>query len=88
MELQPILNFAFGLIGVLFGWLLKLGYDSINLLQADAKRLAVDIQAIELLVAGQYIKRDDMERYLDKQTGLLMGRFDHLEKQLLLKADK
>ena len=88
MELQPILNFSFAIVGALFGWLMKLGYDSIQRLQVDSRQLAIDIQAIELLVAGQYIKRDDMERYIDKQTSLLMGRFDHLEKKLEGKADK
>lgn len=84
MEAQTFINIAIGLVGALGGWVLNnLKYSIDDLRKADSA-LADKVQHIEVLVAGTYVKRDDM----DKLGGALFAKLDKIESKLDSKADK
>lgn len=84
MDMQVAFNVAVGLIAFLGGWVLNSLRDSIKSLNSSDTELANKVQAIELLVAGSYVKRDD----LDKMTTALFAKLDKIESKLDGKADK
>jgi hypothetical protein len=58
--------------------------DSINSLKKTDGELADKVQHIEVLVAGSYVKRDD----LDKLANALFTKLDRIEFKVDGKADK
>jgi hypothetical protein len=58
---QDIMNIAIGIMCSVFGWLLKTVWESVKDLQCADRSLAEKVTQIELLVAGSYIKRDEIQ---------------------------
>ena len=91
MDSQTFINILIGACGLLIGWVLKSINESIRDLQASHKdltkadaELADKVQHIEVLVAGTYVKRDDMEKLGDA----LFAKLDKIENKLDSKVDK
>lgn len=84
MDAQTAINIAFGLAGVLGGWVLKFLHGAMRDLQHADMELTDKVQRIEVLVAGQYVKRDDME----KLSNALFHKLDRIEQKLDAKVDK
>ena len=84
MDMQTSFNIAVGLVAFLGGWVLNSLRDSIKSLNTSDTELANKVQGIELMVAGSYVKRDD----LDKLTVALFAKLDKIETKLDCKADK
>lgn len=84
MDAQTIINIAIGLVGALGGWVLNNLKSSIDELRKQDSLLADKVQQIEVLVAGTYVKRDDM----DKLGSALFAKLDKIEAKLDGKADK
>jgi len=84
MDMQTSFNMAVALGAFLGGWVLNSLKDSIQSLQTSDKALADKVQHIELLVTGQYVKKEDM----DKLTTALFAKLDKIEAKLDGKADK
>ena len=84
MDMQASFNIAVGLIAFLGGWVLNSLRENIQSLQKSDSELATKVQGIELLVAGSYVKRDD----LDKLTVALFAKLDKIDAKLDGKADK
>ena len=84
MEPQTAFNVAICLAGFLGGWVLNSLRDSIKTLQLTDGELADKVQHIEVLVAGQYVKRDDME----KLSQAIFTKLDRIEAKLDHKVDK
>jgi hypothetical protein len=84
MDTQTLINTAFALIGALGGWVLNNLKSSIDELRKADSMLADKVQHIEVLVAGTYVKRDDME----KLGSALFTKLDKIEAKLDGKADK
>lgn len=84
MEPQTIINIAIGLCGALGGWILNSLKQSVDELRRADNLLAEKVQHIEVLVAGTYVKRDDM----DKIANALFVKLDKIESKLDSKADK
>jgi hypothetical protein len=81
---QVVINGLFSLAGVVMGGLLKFFYDRLAELTTQDKLLADKVQAIELLVAGEYVKRDQLERMEEA----LFAKLDRIEAKLDNKVDK
>lgn len=81
---QTLFNVAITLIGFLGGWVLNSLKASIEGLQKADHELTVKVQSVEVLVAGSYVKRDD----LDKLTVALFTKLDKIELKIDAKADK
>lgn len=84
MDTQTLINTAFALVGALGGWVLNNLKSSIDELRKQNSLLADKVQQFEVLVAGTYVKRDDMEKLGDA----LFAKLDKIENKLDNKVDK
>ena len=66
------------------GWILRNLQESMRSLRDSDEKLAIKVQAIEVLVAGTYIKRDDF----DKTIIALFAKLDKIETKLDGKANR
>ena len=88
MTLSPEWQMAFNLLliicGGLVGWVmnnLKSSIDSLHIADAD---LTKKVQSIEVLVAGTYVKREDLKDL----SKALFDKLDIIERKLDTKVDK
>lgn len=84
MEFQVLFNVAMGFIMALFGWFLRVSWDALSTLQQQDRELADKVARIEVLVAGEYVKKEDFERVIER----LFDKLDHIEIKIDNKADK
>jgi len=81
---QDIINIAIGIAGTLGGWWLKVTWDTLKDLQITDRELADKVSRIEVLVAGNYVKREDFDRTIER----LFDKLDHIEMKIDQKADR
>ena len=81
---QGLLNWAFGLINLILGFFLKALWDSYKDLKKTDKELADKVGEMEVLVAGQYVKRDDFQTV----TNQIFNKLDKILDKLDQKMDK
>lgn len=84
MDSQTVINTLTGLVAFFGGIWVKSISDSIKEMKTTDAELANKVQGIELLVAGQYVKREE----LDKLGVALFSKLDRIENKLDAKADK
>lgn len=84
MDIQIAFNIAVALVAFLGGWVLNSLKDSINHLKKTDGQLADKVQHIEVLVAGAYVKKDD----IDKLSNAIFAKLDRIEDKLDGKVDK
>lgn len=84
MDSQTAFNIAVALAGALGGWVLNNIKSSMDALHIADQQLSEKVQSIEILVAGTYVKRDDV----DKLSTALFAKLDRIESKLDSKADK
>lgn len=63
---------------------MKVIHESVRDLQADDRKLADKVGSIEVLVAGNYVKRDEMEKALSA----IFAKLEKISDKLDGKADK
>ena len=83
-EFQVLFNLLGAAVSAMLGWALKFIYDKLHDLQLIDVSLADKVQKIEVLVAGEYIKRSEM----DKMYIALFSKLDRIENKLDGKVDK
>ena len=66
VEYQVLFDVAIGVIGVLGGWTLNTVWGAVKELQEADKELAEKVGAIEVLVAGRYVTRDEFNNVLNQ----------------------
>lgn len=81
---QTIINWLLGGFGALIGFLLNAVWQAVKDLQAADKEIATKVSEIEVLVAGDYIKKDDFQSSMDA----LFKKLDKIEDKLDRKVDK
>ena len=69
---------------LLGGWFLRIMWDTLMNLQAQDRELADKVARIEVLVAGEYVKKEDFDRVIER----LFDKLDHIELKIDSKADK
>ena len=84
MDYQTLFNVAVALAGFLGGWVLNNIKSSIYALHTADHALSEKVQSIEILVAGTYVKRDDLE----KLSAALFAKLDRIEIKIDGKVDK
>jgi hypothetical protein len=84
VEFQTLINWGIGLIAFLGGWILKSLKETSDEQRKDLLNLTDKVQRVEVLVAGTYVKRDDM----DKLGDAIFHKLDRIESKLDQKADK
>lgn len=66
MQDQQLFNVVFTsvftLIGAFGGWWMKAMWEGLKDLQKADEKLTSEVSGLKVLVAGQYIKRDEFER--------------------------
>jgi len=84
VDFQVLFNIAVGFIMTMLGWFLRVAWDSLSKLQQQDRELADKVARIEVLVAGEYVKKEDFERVIER----LFDKLDHIEIKIDNKADK
>lgn len=84
MDLQVAFNIAVALIGCLGGWVLKSITNKLEQLNTEDTILRNKIQEIEVLVAGKYVKHED----LDRMTSAIFAKLERIENKIDSKQDK
>ena len=84
MDFQDLFNVAMGFIMAIFGWFLRISWESMTSLQKQDRDLADKVARIEVLVAGEYVKKDEFDRAIER----LFDKLDHIEMKIDSKADK
>jgi hypothetical protein len=74
---QDLVNIIVGVAGAAMGWMLKVVWDSIRLLQDDVKEL-------ERAMHTKYVSKDDYRADIQDIKSMVKAIFDRLER----KADK
>jgi len=81
---QNLLNIFTGLVGAAGGWWMKIMWESLRELRVADEALSAKVAAIDVLVAGSYVKRDEFERLSEA----IFAKLDRIEDKLDRKADK
>lgn len=81
---QSYLNWAFGIINLILGGLIKAMWDSYKDLKKADSSLADKVNSIEVLVAGTYVKREDFDRVANQ----IFSKLDKISDKIDRKADK
>lgn len=81
---QTLINWLLGGFGALIGFLLNVVWQSVKDLQTADKQLATKVSEIEVLVAGDYVKKDEFSD-LGKA---LFAKLDKIEDKIDRKVDK
>jgi len=81
---QMIFNGLFILVGVFGGYYLNSVKDAIKNLQSTDQLLITKLQAIEVLVAGTYIKREEFET----MARALFAKLDSIDAKIDTKTDR
>ena len=84
MDFQHAFNIAIAVIGALGGWWMRVMWDALKELRDADSELAEKVGSIEVVVAGQYVKPDE----LDRSLSALFSKLDRIEDKLDGKADK
>lgn len=84
MDPQTAINIAIAMAGTLGGWVLKNITTTMRDLQRADHELAEKVHKIDRLVAGEYVKRDQLER----METALFAKLDRIEQKLDSKMDK
>ena len=84
MDFQDLFNVVMGFLMAIFGWFLRISWESLTSLQKADRDLADKVAKIEVLVAGEYVKKDEFDRTIER----LFDKLDHIEMKIDSKADK
>lgn len=79
-----LFEIAAAFVAFLGGWLMKILWGAVRDLQTADKEMASKISSIEVLVAGDYVKRTEFEN----MTRRLFEKLDKIDGKLDGKADK
>lgn len=81
---QTLVNWMLAGFGGLIGFLLNVVWQAVKDLQIADKNIADKVAEIEVLVAGDYLRREDFEH----TVGALFRKLDKIEDKLDRKVDK
>ena len=84
METQNLINIIIAVVNFFGGWTLKIIWDALRALQSADRDLTSKVSAIEVLVAGNYVSRDEFQ----KSILAVFTKLDRIEDKLDHKADK
>lgn len=84
METQSLINIIIAIVNFFGGWTLKIIWDALRALQDADKDLTNKVSSIEVLVAGNYVSRDEFQ----KTIIAVFTKLDRIEDKIDHKADK
>ena len=84
MSNQDTINILLFIINIGAGAIVKGMWDSLKELKSTDSQLSDKVNAIEVLVVGNYVKKDELERYM----GAIFNKLDKIFDKLDEKQDK
>ena len=81
---QSVLNWFFGILNLIIGFFIKGMWDSYKDLKLTDSQLAEKVNSIEILVAGQYVKREEFVHV----TNQIFSKLDKILDKVEQKANK
>lgn len=81
---QTFLNWVLAGFGAVLGFLLNAVWQAVKDLQKADQGLAEKVSSIEVLVAGNYVKKDEMQQTISA----LFLKLDRIEEKIDKKVDK
>ena len=81
---QQLFNWAVAALGALGGFVLKSVWDAVKDLQRADTNLTEKVSHIEVLIAGDYIKKEDFNNV----SNIIFIKLDKIMDKLESKADK
>lgn len=81
---QTFINWTFGVVSALLGAILHALWQAVKELQKEDKDLAEKVSNIQVLVAGDYVKKPE----LNSIAKALFTKLDRIEDKLERKRDK
>tara|TARA_R110000803_G_scaffold200711_2_gene265225 strand:- start:2289 stop:2540 length:252 start_codon:yes stop_codon:yes gene_type:complete len=81
---QELINWLVGGFGALAGFLIKVMWEAVKDLQSADVELTSKLNSIEVLVAGNYISRDEFDKVISR----LFLKLDVIDDKLTRKADR
>jgi hypothetical protein len=85
---QTIVNWVFGLLTMILGFFVKSVKQNNKDLQVSDQELHGRITAVEILVAGDYVKRSDHKEDMKELRDHIDNQFKNLREDLKTKVDK
>lgn len=85
---QSIFNIAVGIAGTLGGWWLNNIWTSVKELERADRMLIDRVASIDVLVAGHYVKRADLDAKIADLSSGIFAALNRIEDKLDRKADK
>lgn len=82
MDHQTIFNILIGLISSMLGWWLNNVWGSVNELRRADRELAEKVASIEVLVAGEYVTRDEFNNVMSQVFNKLDRIMDAVSKKV------
>lgn len=82
MDFQDAFNMALGVVLAGAGWWLNTVYKAVCDLAKEDRALAEKLQAVEVLVAGEYIRRIEFENKMDAVFNKLQAIDEKLDRKL------
>lgn len=82
MDHQMLFNIGIGIISAMLGWWLNNVWTSLKELQNADRELAEKVASIEILVAGQYVTRDEFNNVLNQVFNKLDKIIDAVNKKV------
>lgn len=81
---QQFFNIVIGIAGALGGWWMKAMWEGLKELQRTDHELTQQVNNLQILVAGQYMRREEFNKLSDA----IFTKLDRIEDKLDKKADK
>ena len=81
MDWQSAFNIAAGMVGGIMGWLLKTLWSAVE-------RLRRDLNALEVSISSNYLKRDDFKEAMERLEHKIDRLSERLFDKLVEKADR
>jgi hypothetical protein len=79
-----LFDFVLSLLGILGGWWMKVMWETVKDLQTADRQLTEKLSSIEVLVAGNYVKREEFDKIADA----IFKKLDRIDDKLSNKADR
>lgn len=83
-DYQVLFNIVIGILSAMGGWMLNTMWVSLKDLQSADAKLAEKVSAIEVLVAGQYVTREEFTTTMNT----LFLKLDKIQDAINSKADR
>lgn len=81
---QNLINIVFAIVSGSLGWIVKVAWDAQKNRDDFEREILQKVQAIELLIAGDYVKKDEFREL----SRAIFAKLDQIENKIDRKADK